>query len=246
MDAEDDSKKDTKSPLEGKQTEEDLLKIEKEKLAKLKMKLGGMVARRKKSNKLESSNMNKWVVEAKHEHKKNVFFKKMGPDPLFSLEEMKLIEWFVTNLYTKMEIYQELNILRKNNNEPTICYSTFLDFEKKFPEYFEQKDDWKARASDNIEKALARSAIGMTIREEKALVVGDGEGTSHVEIHSIKKQLAPNVQALKFWLTNKKPHEWKERNEVVVDGLKNMTDEELEILVAQQLQKNEGKDENKV
>lgn len=64
-----------------------------------------------------------------------------------------------------------------------------------------------------VRSAMLKRAAGMTLKKEKALVV-DGE----IKIVEVKEEIPPSENAGKFWLTNRKPHDWRERREVKHDG----------------------------
>lgn len=70
-----------------------------------------------------------------------------------------------------------------------------------------------------IERALFESAKGYQHPETRFLVVSDGEDVgSHVEKMEVTVHHPPNVQAIRMWLTNRKPKRWQDKQKVEHEG----------------------------
>jgi hypothetical protein len=68
---------------------------------------------------------------------------------------------------------------------------------------------------NRAERALFERAIGYSHPEEKLLVVSNGQGQgSSVERHKTTQHYPPDPTALKYYLGNKRPDQWKDRHEV--------------------------------
>ena len=147
------------------------------------------------------------------------------------LKELKLIEYLHRKGLSGAWVVDELNELRKENGEPEFEYDTYMKWKERFPQFFTAIDNWKEAADKKIEASLMDLAVGTEVWEEKALTVGEGEGFSRIEKVKVKKKLAPNVQAVQFWLKNRMPHLWKDRKELEIANLQNLSDEELAKLV---------------
>lgn len=76
--------------------------------------------------------------------------------------------------------------------------------------------DAKEKADANVEESLYRMAKGYEHVVEKPMIVGDGMGEGHVEIVKYTERLAPNTTAMIFWLKNRKPKEWRDKQEIGV------------------------------
>lgn len=76
--------------------------------------------------------------------------------------------------------------------------------------------DAKEKADANVEESLYRLATGYIHRVEKPMIVGDGLGESHVETVEYTERLPPNPTAMIFWLKNRKPKEWRDKQEIGV------------------------------
>lgn len=58
-----------------------------------------------------------------------------------------------------------------------------------------------------VESALYNMAIGYTEQEKKEIYKGE----KLVETIIITKEIAPDLNAIKLWLYNRKPEKWKEK-----------------------------------
>lgn len=76
--------------------------------------------------------------------------------------------------------------------------------------------DAREKADEIVEQSLYRMAKGYEHVVEKPMIVGDGMGEGHVEIVKYTERLAPNTTAMIFWLKNRKPKEWRDKQEIGV------------------------------
>lgn len=72
----------------------------------------------------------------------------------------------------------------------------------------------RAKADDQVEKALFDRALGYTEPVTKAFVDKDGGE------HQIEQDMhvPPDVKAINMWLMNRRPADWRNRVEVEVKG----------------------------
>jgi hypothetical protein len=127
-----------------------------------------------------------------------------GSPSKVSLKELKLIEYLCKRGWALTFIHEEINKLREENDEPSICYETFVSYKQRFPEYFKKIEDWQKEADKQVVAALYAAAYG-----------SDG------------RRGGPSVDAQKFILTNRMADEWKEKRVVDIPVLTDKTDEEL-------------------
>jgi transcriptional regulator with XRE-family HTH domain len=74
-------------------------------------------------------------------------------------------------------------------------------------------------ATDRVERALIERATGYTYPSEKIVVVSGGQGMgSSVERVKITEHCPPDTAAAKFYLSNRRPEDWKEKSEVEITG----------------------------
>jgi hypothetical protein len=102
------------------------------------------------------------------------------------------------------------------------------NYKQRYPKFFESLKDWKIEADKKVERSLYQRAIGYEYDEvtyEKTKTGGLGIGFDKGEVSDIKhvdtyktkvtvKQALPDVTAQIFWLKNRKPAEWREKQEI--------------------------------
>lgn len=91
----------------------------------------------------------------------------------------------------------------------SVTETTINNWKKAFPESFKSIKDWKKIADKGVERALYESAVGFEHPEEK-IFCQDGK---IIRAKTVKKY-PPNDRSIRFWLTNRKPEEYRERSEV--------------------------------
>lgn len=89
--------------------------------------------------------------------------------------------------------------------------STLTRWKQRHPEFRQAIKNGKDIPDAAVASALYKSAIGgHVITEDRA--VSDGKGGT--VIVTLKKQIAPEVQAQGFWLKNRQPKLWKDKIEL--------------------------------
>ena len=83
---------------------------------------------------------------------------------------------------------------------------TLYDWKRKYPNITNVLKRGKEVVDRQVENALYRTAIGFEYEEET--VTNDGM------IVTTKKYSKPNTTAQIFWLKNRKPHEWRDKQEI--------------------------------
>lgn len=95
-----------------------------------------------------------------------------------------------------------------------VCKDTISEWKNRYPDLFAALKDWKKEADLKVEKSLYERACGFTVKNKKAVVVSDGHKSgSHVEMVDELIQYPPDSTAMIFWLKNRKPEEWRDRQE---------------------------------
>ncbi len=95
----------------------------------------------------------------------------------------------------------------------------FVAMKRKYPIFADLCDDWRRFASARVERALYERAVGYEHPEEKVFC-DKGEIITHEQV----KHYPPDVGAAKYWLNNRKPKEWKEKQEIELNANDNMAD----------------------
>lgn len=89
-----------------------------------------------------------------------------------------------------------------------VSVSTIYLWKKKHKPFSEATKDGKQYADEKVVSALYQNALGAETWEEKVVVV-DGQ----VHKSTVRKQHAPNHQAQSLWLRNRRPDEWRDKQD---------------------------------
>ncbi len=90
---------------------------------------------------------------------------------------------------------------------------TLYDWMKKYPEIAEALALGKEVVDREVENALLKRALGYEYEEIKEEVSDDGFKRT-----VITKQVAPDVAAIIFWLKNRKPDNWRDKQDINHSG----------------------------
>jgi hypothetical protein len=119
------------------------------------------------------------------------------------IEELKgQIEIWCRNGATDIDIAKKLHVGK----------TTFYRLKREFPEFSELLKKGKDYADEQVENALYKRAIGYEFEETVTEIKMDGEGKPKpVGIRRIKKIVVGDTTAQIFWLKNRKPVEWRDK-----------------------------------
>ena len=97
-----------------------------------------------------------------------------------------------------------------------IAYSTLREWKKKYSALEAALKKGKEVVDYEVESALYKRAIGYEVEEEKIYIQEiEGKTTKRKEI--VKKHIPGDTIAQIFWLKNRRPDEWRDRRESMVD-----------------------------
>lgn len=98
-----------------------------------------------------------------------------------------------------------------------IARNTFYRFQNEYKEFREAIKRGKRPVDVEVEKALFKRAVGFEY-EEKTIEteIGDDGQPRPSKIKTTKKMVPPDVGAIAFWLKNRRPERWREKQEVDV------------------------------
>lgn len=113
-----------------------------------------------------------------------------------------LVRWMVRAGLTDEEIAREL----------TLHHSTLYRWKGKYPEFRKAFAETKPFIDALVEDALLKRALGYTYQESE--VRTDEQGRT-VEKNVIR-QMVPDVTAQIFWLKNRQPERWRDKQDVDV------------------------------
>lgn len=111
-----------------------------------------------------------------------------------------------------------------------IHISTLYDYKKKYPEFSESLKRGKEIVDYEVENALLKRALGYEYDE---VTYENGEETKRVT-----KQVAPDTTAQIFWLKNRRPDKWRDKQVIesnntieVKNPLEGLSTEELKEII---------------
>jgi transposase-like protein len=87
-----------------------------------------------------------------------------------------------------------------------IALSTFYDYQKKHPEFSEALREGKVVTDGEIEESLRMRAKGFEFTEVKT----EKRNGKVVSVTETTKFFPPDVPAIKMWLGNRNPDEWRD------------------------------------
>lgn len=130
----------------------------------------------------------------------------------------KYQEWFEENNLIKLEAWARNGLTDEQlANNMGINVATLYTWKKKYGEINEALKRGKEVVDIEVENSLLKAAKGYFVDEEKQYISEvNGVVTKRKEI--TKKYIAPNTTAQIFWLKNRKPIEWRDKNIVELDG----------------------------
>lgn len=99
-----------------------------------------------------------------------------------------------------------------------IASSTFYLWKHAHPEFSEAVTRGKDVANARIEARAYERAMGLTVKVQKAFKVRDADGSESIEVVTLEDELPPDSQMLQFWLKNRNPEQWRDKQEVEVSG----------------------------
>lgn len=92
-----------------------------------------------------------------------------------------------------------------------IASGTLYEYQKQYPELIEALKNGREVIDAMVENALLKAALGYNYTEEELnKITGDP-----IEL---RKVAHPNTTALIFWLKNRKPKEWRDKQELEHSG----------------------------
>lgn len=117
-----------------------------------------------------------------------------------------LAKWMARSGLTDEEIARELGI----------AVSTLNRWKQIYPEFSEALKANKALVDSQVEDSLLKRALGYEYEEVKLVMSDDGKRTKRVE--KTIKQVVPDVTAAIFWLKNRQPQRWRDKQNVELTG----------------------------
>lgn len=92
--------------------------------------------------------------------------------------------------------------------------STLYDWKNKYPEFSDTLKKGKEVVDYEVENALLKRALGYTYKDQIAIKKKNADGSESVEVREINKTVIPDTTAQIFWLKNRKPIQWRDKQEI--------------------------------
>ena len=110
-----------------------------------------------------------------------------------------------------------------------VSLKTIANWKNEHEEFLHALKAGKEEPDDLVEKSLFERATGYTYDSEKIVVLSMGQGLgSETERVPIKEHCPPDVTAQIFWLKNRRPDRWRDKQEVEHTGGISVTLESLD------------------
>lgn len=93
-----------------------------------------------------------------------------------------------------------------------ISVNTYYVYQEKYPQFLQAIKAGKAPVDDEVESALLKRALGYEYDEVRTETLTTGNTRQTV----ISKQVLPDVTAQIFWLKNRRPEDWRDRQDLHV------------------------------
>ena len=104
-----------------------------------------------------------------------------------------------------------------------ICEDTLYEYQKKYSEFSEAIKRGKAPIDVEVENSLLKRTKGFEYEETTVEYkpADEGQKASPKSIKKTTKFIVPDVTACIFWLKNRKPDKWRDKQEIEAgEGLK--------------------------
>jgi transcriptional regulator with XRE-family HTH domain len=98
-----------------------------------------------------------------------------------------------------------------------ISVTSFEEWKNKYPELVLSLKEGKKKPDEEVENSLYKRAIGYDYEEITTVVKNTGVNQT-TEIHKTKKQITPDVTAQIFWLKNRMPEKWRDKQTTELTG----------------------------
>ena len=126
--------------------------------------------------------------------------KKVGRPTKFDNLNMEQVQQLVAKGFTDLEMANFFDVAE----------STWYLWKNEHPEFSEALKDWKDTADEQVIRSLFERAIGYEHTDTK---FASHEGKIS-DTKEYKKHYPPETAAAKFWLMNRQPDKWRDKQEV--------------------------------
>jgi len=96
-----------------------------------------------------------------------------------------------------------------------ISHETYYTYKKKYPEFFDAIKRGKKPVDYEVVNSLLKRALGYSFQEKTTELEIDSNGVPKpAKIKTVEKHIPGDVTAMIFWLKNRKPDKWRDKQEI--------------------------------
>jgi len=99
-----------------------------------------------------------------------------------------------------------------------IARTTLYDWKNKYPNITDALKRGKEVIDRQVENALLKRALGYEYEEEKIIREKNANGKDVMKREIFKRKAQPDTTAQIFWLKNRKPKEWRDKQDIEMSG----------------------------
>lgn len=129
--------------------------------------------------------------------------KKVGRPSQFNKKIQDRIKALALKGFTDKEICKAIDVPER----------TFNNWKKKYHDFWQSLKDWKAEADAKVERSLYERAQGYSHPEDK-IFCNNGE----IIVQPTIKHYPPDPTSMIFWLKNRQPEKWRDKQEMNISG----------------------------
>lgn len=123
--------------------------------------------------------------------------------------------WLTSEGLLRLEAYARDGLTDEQiSHNLGINAATLYDWKKKYPEISEALKKGKEVVDIQVENALLKRALGYRYKEITKELTSNGIEVTKI----VEKEVQPDTTAQIFWLKNRKPAEWRDKQSVEVSG----------------------------
>lgn len=146
----------------------------------------------------------------------------------------KYHEWLTDEGLLKIEGWARDGLIDKDIAKNIgVTEQTLNVWKKKYPSFFESLKRGKEVVDRQVENALFKRALGYKYDE---VTYEDG-----VETKRVTKEVVPDTTAQIFWLKNRKPEVWRDKQSVEISGSLDQGAKEMQEYMQKKWQSKDGK-----
>lgn len=122
--------------------------------------------------------------------------------------------WLTPEGLLKLEAWARDGLIDKQIAENIgITLSTLYEWKKTYPDISESLKKGKEVVDIQVENALLKRALGYVYEEKKVEVSEDG-----TKVTKTIKEVVPDTTAQIFWLKNRRPDRWRDKQDIEHSG----------------------------